>query len=190
MPRAATFPVIVAFVVLVQLAAPACAPPVQQDGEVSAALPTTVLLVRHAERAEGGDDPSLNATGQARAEELARVAADAGVVAIYSSQYHRNTETAAPLAERLGLPVTVVELVNGRPRDAMKELAARIRAEHAGQTVLVVGHSNTVPMLVQELGADRWPELLHEDYDDLFVVTVRPGGGAQWLHLHYGEVSP
>jgi len=190
MSRVATFPLVLASVLFGLLAGPACAPPVQQAGEDAAGSAATVLLVRHAEKASGGNDPSLTDTGQARAHELARVAADAGVVAVYSSQFARNRETAAPVAEQLGLPVTVAELVNGRPRESLAELAERIRTEHVGQTVLVVGHSNTVPMLIEELGGSTSPTLLDEDYDDLFVVTVWPQGRTQWLHLHYGEQSP
>ena len=65
---------------------------------------TTFLLVRHAEK-ETGDNPSLTTAGAARAEELARVAADLGIDAIYSTRYKRTRETAGPTAKATGIEV-------------------------------------------------------------------------------------
>ena len=151
---------------------------------------TTVLLARHAEKNAEASDPSLTPEGHARARELARVVADAGVVAIYSSQFARTRETAQPLADLLELPMKVVPIERERLDKHLAELPRRILEHHVGQTVLVVGHSNTLPTLIRNLGAAGAPELSDGDYDDLFVVTVAGEGAAQLLHLHFGESSP
>src|SRR4029077_5151171 len=95
---------------------------------------TIVFLVRHAEKAAEGADPSLNDAGRKRAGALADMLADAGITAIFSSEFHRTQETAAPLAERLGIKVTVIP---GKDIDA---LVARVRELKPGTRALVVGH--------------------------------------------------
>ncbi|WP_086669195.1 SixA phosphatase family protein [Lentzea kentuckyensis] len=138
---------------------------------------TTVLLVRHADidlPPEPGE-PSLNELGRRRAELLARIVAEAGVTAIVTSDRRRTKQTAQPLASRTQL----------QPVVAGPDLADRIRAGSLGDVVLVVGHSNTVPPLVQELGGTPSP-IGEREFDNLFVVTVDAGG----VRLKYGEREP
>src|SRR5690606_29322060 len=100
---------------------------------------TTVLVVRHAERADAAAserDPALSAAGIERAHALAEVAADAGVTAILATQYRR-TRLTAQLAEHLGVPVSVVEVGQGGIRVHVEAIAREIRSTHAGGVVLV-----------------------------------------------------
>ena len=71
---------------------------------------TTVILVRHAEKKLEPDnqDPDLTPEGSARAQEIARVFAGAGINAIYATQYKRTQQTVKPLADRVGVPVTLL----------------------------------------------------------------------------------
>ncbi|MGH9943153.1 MAG: phosphoglycerate mutase family protein, partial [Pyrinomonadaceae bacterium] len=101
--------------------------------------PITVLIVRHAEKASNEDDAPLSAAGVERAQALLRVAEDAGVGAIYSSQFRRNRDTVQPLAARLGLPITEMQVSLNEPGDYSKRLAQDILNKHRGRTVLVVG---------------------------------------------------
>ncbi len=131
--------------------------------------PTVIFLVRHAERADDGamtgfEDPHLSEAGRQRAEELARVLADAGINRIHSTDYHRTRETAAPLAEATGL---TAELYDGGSLEAFAERLRNTSARH-----LVVGHSNTTPELVKILGADPGEPFGHLEYDRLYVVTL------------------
>ncbi len=172
------------------LSATAAAQPAGNDAFAQA--PLTVLLVRHAEKAKAGrragDDPGLTRAGRARARELARMLADAGVVsasgvdAVYVSPYRRTRETGAPLAEQLSLRLREYDPA------APAALVTRLRREHAaGATVLVVGHSNTLGPLVEALGgrADV-PPIDDDEYDNLFVVTLA-GNTVSTLRLHYGR---
>ena len=149
---------------------------------------TTVYLVRHAEK-QKGSDPSLTEAGGGRAETLARVLSDAGIQAVYSTQFARTRETATPVAVRLGLQVTITPIEGGL-EPFVAAFTDRLAEEHAGQSVLVVGHSNTLPALIKALGVADAPSLTEEDYDDLFVVTVGKLGGTRLMHLHYGTASP
>ena len=106
----------------------------------------TYLLVRHAEKdLRVADDPPLTADGIARAERLAGSLHDTPLDAIYSSPYRRTRQTAAPIAAAKG-----IALVDYDPADATA-FAARLRADHPRGTVLVVGHSNTLPPLARAL---------------------------------------
>jgi broad specificity phosphatase PhoE len=144
--------------------------------EEKKAGPTTILIVRHAE-AEPGDspDPSLSDAGRARAKALAAVAANAGVGAVYATQYARTKETAAPAAAGAGVSVIESAVARTTLAEQSKELGRRIASEHAGGTVLVVGHSNTVPLLVAALGGVTIPEIAHTEYDRLYVIVLDPG---------------
>jgi broad specificity phosphatase PhoE len=134
-----------------------------------------VFVVRHAERADAGApqmqgqaDPPLSQAGEARAAKLADMLADAGIKAIYVTEFRRTQDTARPLANRLGL---VAQQVPARDSDA---LVSKLRGEHPDDLILVVGHSNTVPAVIKALGG---PEvaIADNDYDNLFIVV--PGTG-------------
>ncbi len=143
---------------------------------------TTVVLVRHAEKEEG-DDPALTSEGRQRAAQLSHVLSEGAVDAIYASQFRRTQETAEVIASTVGLEVEVVDA-----RDT-EGLANRLRTEHAGETVLVVSHSNIVPEVIRALGAGA-VEIPEEEYDDLFVVLLNgTTGGASTVHLNYGTDS-
>lgn len=146
---------------------------------------TTVLIVRHAEKASDAEDSPLTEAGRARAQALVRVANDAGVSAIYSTQFKRNRETAQPLAERLGLTITEVPVNLQSPGDYGKTLAREIVLKHPGQTVVVVGHGNTIASTVEGL-TGRAASLGDIQYSDLFVVNVPPAGQAKLIKGQYG----
>jgi phosphohistidine phosphatase SixA len=141
------------------------------------------FVVRHAERADAGtagagmmaNDPELSDAGRARAEALATALKDAGITAIYATQFRRTQQTAAALAKALGLTVTVV------PANDTKALVEKIKAS-TGNT-LVVGHSNTVPEVIRGLGVATEVKIGENEYDNLFVVTAGPKPSLFHLHL-------
>lgn len=144
--------------------------------------PTTLILVRHAEKASDGTrDPALTPEGTARAERLAELLADAGIDAVYSTPYQRTRQTAAPTAEALGQEVVTYK-VQG------EALADTLLRRHPGQKVLVVGHSNTVPQLLNALvGEERFEWLREQEFDALFVVSASERGAADVTLLRYGH---
>ena len=147
---------------------------------------TIVLLVRHAEKASDAEDSPLTEAGAERAQALVRVAEGAGVSAIYSTQFRRNRDTAQPLSDRLKLAVTELPIPDlQNPGDYGKTLARDITEKHAGQTVLVVGHSNTIPLVLEALTNQPSP-VKGAEYGDLFIVTVPPSGAARVIRAQYG----
>ncbi len=120
-----------------------------------------IYVMRHLHKAEG-QDPGLSQTGQRCAAALADQLAGRGIGAIYVSTTRRARETAAPLAARLRVAASDYD-----PQDT-PGLAARARAETA--SVLIVGHSNTVPEIVAALGGARPADLTDQSYGDIWRV--------------------
>lgn len=151
------------------------------DTDPAAAQAVVVYLVRHAEKASGGKDPELTEAGRARALTLSRTLGDAGIDAIHSTDFKRTRQTAAPLAERLGIEVRTYDW------DELQALAAAMRA--AGGRHLVVGHSDTTPELVGLLGGEPGPAIDEpSEYDRLYMVTIAPDGSVTSTLLRYGEM--
>ena len=146
---------------------------------------TTVILVRHAEKgvvSPMADDVPLSDAGMARAHELSRALVDTHIDAIYTTQFLRTKQTAIPLAKDHHLKAIPVEA----GKTYAEDMAKRIRSEHEGETVVVVGHSNTTPEVIRALGVASVPTIGDSEYDDLFIVTLAPGATPKLLTLRYG----
>lgn len=147
--------------------------PQAQDGAQE--LQTTFIVVRHAEKSAGEPvDPPLDANGQARAQALAQALSKVPLQAVYSTPTRRTRETAAPVAAAKALEVRDYD-----PELAPSELATMLHIRHAGDTVLLVGHSDTVPGIVTALCACPVEPMTEEDYGDLFLVRIAAGGDAR-----------
>lgn len=138
---------------------------------LSAASTTTVFVMRHAEKAEApAEDPPLSPAGEARALELAqhfgRAPKSLGFDSIIVSELRRTQETVRPLANRLGIPVIVV------PASDPARAVRRALDENRGGRVLIVGHSDTVPAIVEELSGEVVPEMSELEYGVVYVVAV------------------
>ena len=152
--------------------------------------PTVVLVVRHGEKAatqNNDPDPSLSEAGVRRAQALVRVAEDAGVSAVYTTQFKRTRETARPLAERLNVPVTALEINRENAGAYPASIAKEILSKHRGRTVLVVGHSNTTSQIVEALSGKSVPALNDAtDFDRLFIVVIPASGTPSLIKATYG----
>jgi broad specificity phosphatase PhoE len=148
------------------------------------ALVTTILLIRHGERnapTPTNPDPHLSTAGKVRAKQLIHVVGETGITAIYRSHFVRAKETAQPLATHLGLSTTEM--------DEPSQIKSDILSNHAGETVLVIGHSNTVPDLINQLGAGSVPVIADSQFDNLFVLKKWSTSEASVTRLKYGKRS-
>ena len=132
--------------------------------EAEAAAQHEIYLVRHAEK-QTGDNPALTDAGKVRAETLAELLSDKDLTEIFSTNYKRTLETAAPIAERTGLEV---QLYDATDLDAF----AKVLKSKDG-VILVVGHSNTTPPLAAALGGDPGTPIDEStEYDRLYVIDL------------------
>lgn len=120
------------------------------------------FVVRHLHTPAGERDPDLTVEGLRQAELLADRLAGQRIAAIYVSDFRRTRQTASPLGERLGLAPIVYD-----PADTPALVA---RAKAGARPALIVGHSNTVPDIVQQLGGTRPPPLVHGDFGDIWLI--------------------
>lgn len=157
---------------------------------------TTVVLVRHAEKvtADPADrDPGLTDAGRERARALAEVLGDADVAAVYVTQYRRTRLTGEPTAERFGAPVRERACCDPNVPAWSEGLAEEVLREHPGETVLIVGHSNTIPDLVGAFSGHHPGPMTEAEYDHLFVVVAGTGAGAgepTLLKARFGAAQP
>jgi 2,3-bisphosphoglycerate-dependent phosphoglycerate mutase len=141
---------------------------------------TTFILVRHAETTGSGSNPNLSGDGQARATRLSQMLEKVNLDAIYSTNFNRTMQTAQPSSVAKGISITTYDPF------AADALIDQVLLSFPKGAVLVVGHSNTIPdMLNQMVGADMFPALGESEYDNLFVVHVSDLGEAKVTHLKY-----
>jgi broad specificity phosphatase PhoE len=175
---------IVAAMLLSSIAASSASRPAKDEST------TTIVLVRHAEKQAESGDPPLSEAGSLRAEALARVLADVAVTGLSATPYRRTQQTLQPLAEQVGVGIEVQAVDLSDPEAYARQLASGLLERYRGGTVVLAGHSNTVPLLLEALGVTGPDSLDDDEYDDLFVVHVIDGRPPVLLHLHFGDPSP
>lgn len=150
------------FFLIALLDAPGCAQQTAESVEV-----TTVILVRHAEKVKSEDkNPELSEKGKERALQLAELLQNSNIDVIYSTDYIRTKTTVEPLAGKIEKEI---QIYNPRDENFIKKLLS----DNPGKTILVSGHSNTTPMLVNQLlGKDKYQQLDESEYSKIFFVTV------------------
>ena len=157
-------------------------------GSTLAAQPSTVILVRHAERAaEPANDPVLTEAGSQRALALREALRGARVTSIITTHLQRTQLTAKPIADAGGLTPIVVRA--GGPAHA-DSVAAAVRRRPAGDVVLVVGHSNTIPAIVGSLGGPKLPDLCESQYSMLYILEFAASGPPRFIEARYGAADP
>ncbi|WP_376696827.1 SixA phosphatase family protein [Wenzhouxiangella sp. EGI_FJ10305] len=153
------------------------------------AEPSSIVVVRHAEKADDGTrDPALTAAGRARAEALADALQHADVTGLIASQYKRTRQTLAVLGERQGLEVTVVPAESGGIRAHISSIARAVSEWSSGGVLVIAGHSNTVPLIVEALSGEPVSPIDEAEYDRLFVLL--PGNPSmKVISARYGTAS-
>lgn len=157
-----------------------------EAGATEPPRPATVIVVRHAEKIDDSRDPALSEAGAERARALAGVLEHAGLDAVYASQYQRTRLTAMPAAEGAGLSVRV-ESIEGDIDTWAQGFAAEVVRQNPGKTVLVAGHSNTVPPLVAALCRCKVEALTDADYDRVYVVHAAGSENPDLIMARYGS---
>jgi phosphohistidine phosphatase SixA len=149
--------------------------------------PVVLILVRHAEKKpvpKENKDPDISPAGVARAEELAQMLGNAGITAIFATEYKRTQQTAKPLSDKLGLQVYVVEAKK------TPELVKQIRARGAGEVIFIAGHNNTVPEIIAAFGGPQMPIIPEVEFDNLYILIVQRDGSAKLIKMKYGSPLP
>jgi 2,3-bisphosphoglycerate-dependent phosphoglycerate mutase len=142
---------------------------------------TTFVLIRHAEKStEGGNDPELKPEGVKRAASFAALFNKASVDAIYSTNYKRTWNTVAPLASAKGIAVNMYSTMKAIDLE-------RLLTKHTGGTIVIAGHSNTIPEIANALiGEKKFEQFADDDYGNILVISVTAvGKDAKVVWLRY-----
>jgi len=154
------------------------------------AQPSTVILVRHAEKAATpANDPGLTPGGVQRAADLAAALSDAHVTAVITTQLERTKATAKPLADAAKVTPEIVPASSDMAAHVNAVVAA-VATRKPGDVVLVVGHSNTIPAIITALGGPRMADLCDAQYSGLFVLQLRPNAPPSFVRGKYGAADP
>jgi broad specificity phosphatase PhoE len=157
--------------------------------ERAEAQASTVIIVRHAEKAGETGDVDLSEAGHRRAEALRETMRHYSVQGVFTSEFKRTRQTAEPTATANGLTPTAVPVRGGVPAQASATVAA-VRALPVGSTALVVGHSNTVTKIIAAFGGPTLPDLCDREYATLFLLELKEGAPAKLLRVSYGTPDP
>ena len=127
---------------------------------------TTIFLIRHAEKdLSTSKNPDLTLIGEKRAENWSNHFSNIEFDAVYSSNFTRTKKTAMPTASKNNL-----ELIIYNPESIS---AAQFLKENKGKTVLVVGHSNTIPFFVNKIIEENMYDEIDESiYNHLYKITI------------------
>ncbi|HEX9828254.1 MAG TPA: phosphoglycerate mutase family protein [Flavobacteriaceae bacterium] len=140
----------------------------QKTGDSPENVTSTYYFIRHAEkdRTDPSDkDPHLTEVGKARAAHWSVILGEVKFDAVYSTDYIRTKETAQPTAAKNNLELKIY--------DPNAIDATSFLKDTKGQTVLIVGHSNTTPKFVNKiLGHKKYDDIDDSDNGKLFIVTV------------------
>jgi broad specificity phosphatase PhoE len=132
---------------------------------------TTFILVRHAEKdlTQSSNDPDLSADGKARATRLAEILKKTDIHSVYSTPYKRTQQTVEAVAAAKSLKVMTYQAKNAEIDNMI--------TEQAGGTVLLSGHSNTVPQTLNYLiGEEKYITFDDTDYGNLVIVSFTERG--------------
>ncbi len=143
--------------------------------------PTTFILVRHAEKAlDGTNNPPLSEIGLERASDLAALLSAHDIAALYSTPFKRTEATLTPIGRNKG-----IEVQNYDPY-AKGDWLAPLIEKHAGETVVISGHSNTIPTLANALlGNETFSQFDESDYSNLIIIVTAELGKGTLVHLKF-----
>jgi len=152
----------------------------------ASAMAQTVILVRHAEKVDASADPVLSEAGVARAEALAVALKGADLSHVFVSPLQRTGMTAGSAAGFHSVMIEPIDFDGGTPAH-VAATAARIRALPDYAVVLVVGHSNTIPLIARALGYTAAADMGDCEYDRLTMISVQDDGDSPAVIGRYGE---
>lgn len=127
---------------------------------------TTIYLIRHAEKAGPSADTELSASGNDRAIRWSNYFADKKIEAVYATPYKRTINTGKPLADKNNL-----EVITYKPSEMNLSAIAK---QYEGKNVVIVGHSNTIPIYVNKfIGENKYPDMEESDFGSLYIIEKK-----------------
>ena len=143
-----------------------------------------IYIIRHAEKStEPANDPHLTVEGKQRAEDLKAFLKNKNIKAIFSTETNRTIETATPISNLISVPI---EYYSNDTLSYFLQKVTRLK-----KNVLIVGHSNTSVMMLDELKLPHTPTYIPDnDYDNMVIIKVKNSKAVKLIETTYGALSP
>jgi len=130
-----------------------------------------VVFVRHAEAMADEENPGLTDQGTARAERISQLVYPLNIQEVFMTTLRRTIHTARPLAENSEIPISTYT------QEQYPNVLGKIHTRRMGTNVIVYGHSNTTPELINLLtGTNNLENIPHDEYDNIFIVYTNGAG--------------
>jgi 2,3-bisphosphoglycerate-dependent phosphoglycerate mutase len=146
----------------------------------------TFYIVRHAEKTDDSADPQLSQLGIERAVDLEKYLAAKKLDTVFTSTFKRTILTGLTVSFPRGIPQLVIDQQNPQTLNGFIQRLNKITGEKG---ILVVGHTNTVPAIVQGLCGQTIAPIAENDYDNIYIITIK-NGNKTLEQLTYGKPSP
>lgn len=143
-----------------------------------------IFVVRHAEKLNQGNNPGLSEIGKRRAAALANKLIDIKISTLIATQYLRTQSTLEKVADSKNLTVTIVPAKS--PIKAHINQTVTLALQSKGN-VVIAGHSNTVPLILEALGTRIKINIDEAQYGDLYILQMFNNKLEGITHSHYGE---
>lgn len=150
-----------------------------QNDSISNAEKTQFILVRHAEKLDASKNPELSELGKKRAEKLNELLKDVAIDKLYATNYLRTQNTLRPISQRTDLKIETYD-----PNDI--NFSSNLISENEGKTVVISGHSNSTPKLVNQLiGKEVYKPLDENEYGKIWIITFLGNAFVSCIVLNY-----
>lgn len=143
-----------------------------------------IYIIRHAEKELTGEDPKLTDIGRKRAAAWAEMLMHAKLDVAITSDARRTRETGEIIAKTLGLPKKEI------PKQDVTGLVDLLQFDHEEDSVLVVGHTETIPNILAKLGVVDVVEISKDDFANLFILFAPGSGERQLVRLRMPQAIP
>jgi 2,3-bisphosphoglycerate-dependent phosphoglycerate mutase len=146
----------------------------------------TFYIVRHAEKADNSDDPQLSQQGRERASSLEQYLASKKLDTVFTSTFKRTILTGLTVS----FPRSITQLsINQQNQQTLNDFIQRMKSIKTDKGILIVGHTNTVPTIVQGICGQTIAAIPENDYDNIYIIEIK-NGNAVLQQLTYGKPSP
>ena len=169
---------------------------IHTDGQVVLSDSTSVLIphygdtaytifycVRHAEKIKNaGDNPGLTPEGEARAKRLGKILSAVPLEKACPTNFKRTVLTAELARKEMTEPPPA----EACPPDFQVMWVDEKLSTGTGKQYLIVGHSNTIPQLLNHLkGGTEFADIPDEEYGKFYIVVSKGIGQTEVLQLQY-----
>lgn len=127
---------------------------------------TTIYLIRHAEKADSSQNPELSEDGIKRSVRWTKLFEKTPIDIFYTTLTRRTQMTGSTIATSKQKDMIFYDL----SKFSLKETIEK----HPGKTILIVGHSNTIPKQINDfLGEEIYQKIDENEFGNLYTITIK-----------------